>query len=161
MDNFTMLQNAARRQIDGERTGFASLSRVDQADRWAAWQASADMPRAERDIEVEGGADTCALADEEYDALIAETYGAGKSWKVAQYRCLQAIVSRMAMMIDVNIDGMKLDMESRYQRWLIMLRCKEKLLMGLSSPLTSRSRTGYAITKGIHDNPRAMGDMIC
>ncbi len=49
MDNFTMLQNAARRQIDGERTGFASLSRVDQADRWAAWQASADMPRAERD----------------------------------------------------------------------------------------------------------------
>ena len=67
----------------------------------------------------------------------------------------------MAMMVDVNIDGMKLDMESRYQRWLIMLRCKEKLLMGLSSPLTSRSRTGYAITKGIHDNPRAMGDMIC
>ena len=98
------------------------------------------------DIEVDGG---------------AETYGAGKSWKVAQYRCLQAIVSRMAMMVDVNIDGMKLDMESRYQRWLIMLRCKEKLLMGLSSPLTSRSRTGYAITKGIHDNPRAMGDMIC
>lgn len=113
------------------------------------------------DIEVEGGADTCALADEEYDALIAETYGAGKSWKVAQYRCLQAIVSRMAMMVDVNIDGMKLDMESRYQRWLIMLRCKEKLFMGLSSPLTLRSRTGYAITKGIHDNPRAMGDMIC
>lgn len=49
MDNFTMLQNAARRQSDGERTSFSSLSRVDQADRWAAWQASADMPRAERD----------------------------------------------------------------------------------------------------------------
>ena len=47
MDNFTMLQNAARRQIDGERTGFASLSRVDQADRWAAGE-NADMPRARR-----------------------------------------------------------------------------------------------------------------
>lgn len=113
------------------------------------------------DTEVEGGADTCVLADEEYDALINETYVAGKSWKWAQYRCLQAIVSRMAMMTDMNIDGMKLDMELRYQRWLIMLRCKEKLLMGLSSPLTSRSRTGYSIVKGIHDNPRAAGGMTC
>lgn len=47
MDNFTLIQNAARRQQDGERTGFASLSRVNQSDQWAAWQSSADMPRTE------------------------------------------------------------------------------------------------------------------
>lgn len=41
MDNYTMLQSAARRQSEGARSGFASLSRVDQADKWAAWQASA------------------------------------------------------------------------------------------------------------------------
>lgn len=47
MDNYTLLQSAAQRRQVGERTGFASLSRLDQADRWAAWQASADATRAE------------------------------------------------------------------------------------------------------------------
>lgn len=46
MDNYTMIQNAGKRRPDIERAGFAALSRADQADRWAAWQASADMPRA-------------------------------------------------------------------------------------------------------------------
>lgn len=113
------------------------------------------------DTEVNGGAESCALADEEYDALIAETYGAGKSWKLAQYRCLQAIVARMAMMVDMSVDGLRLDMDERYKRWLIMLRCKEKLFMGLSAPVSAPRRTEYAISKGMHDNPRAMGAAIC
>ena len=46
MDNYTMIQNAGKRRPDIERAGFSALSRADQADRWAAWQASADMPRA-------------------------------------------------------------------------------------------------------------------
>ncbi len=113
------------------------------------------------DVEVEGGADSCALADEEYDALIAETYGAGGSWKLAQYRCLQAIVARMAMMISANVDGLKLDMNERYSRWLIMLRCKEEHFMGLSAPLSAKRASEYAIHKGLHDNPRAMGGALC
>ena len=42
MDNFMLIQSAQRRRAAGERTGFSALSRTDQADRLAAWQASAD-----------------------------------------------------------------------------------------------------------------------
>ena len=66
MDNYTMIQNAGKRRPDIERAGFAALSRADQADRWAAWQASADMPRA--------GARTTYI----YDAM--DGYGQGDAY---------------------------------------------------------------------------------
>lgn len=66
MDNYTMIQNAGKRRPDIERAGFAALSRADQADRWAAWQASADMPRA--------GAETTYT----YDAM--DEYGQGDAY---------------------------------------------------------------------------------
>lgn len=47
MDNYTLIQNAARRHLQtGGRTGFAALSRIDQSDQWTAWQASADFGAA-------------------------------------------------------------------------------------------------------------------
>lgn len=107
------------------------------------------------DVEVSGGAATCALSDEEYAALIGETYGAGGSWKLAQYRCLQAIVARMAMMTSVKLDGMEIDMDDRFERWKIMLRCKEELFTGLSAPAAPGAPNRCAISKGLHDNPRA------
>ena len=51
MDNYTLIQNATQRRLESERTGFAALSRQDQADRWAAWQASADATRSARDLD--------------------------------------------------------------------------------------------------------------
>lgn len=51
MDNYTLIQNATQRRLESERTGFAALSRLDQADRWAAWQASTDATRAARDLD--------------------------------------------------------------------------------------------------------------
>ena len=107
------------------------------------------------DVEVSGGETTCALSDEEYGALIGETYGAGGSWKLAQYRCLQAIVARMAMAANVKLDGLEIDMSDRFERWKIMLRCKEELFCGLSAPASPGAPHRAAITRGLHDNPRA------
>lgn len=112
------------------------------------------------DTDVENGGESCALSDEEYEALINDTYGAGRTWKYAQLRCLQVIVARMAMMTDVQLDGMTLDMTQRYERWRIMLRCKQELFKGLSAPRCSCSDKGYALAKGMHDNPRAAGGVI-
>lgn len=110
------------------------------------------------DAEVEGGTSTCALSDEEYAVLIDETYGAGKTWKQAQYRCLQVIVSRMAMMIDLRIDGLEMHMNERYDRWLRMLRSKEELFKGICAPQYSHLRAVQPVMhRGMHDNPRAMG----
>ena len=109
------------------------------------------------DVDVENGPDSCALSDEEYEALIADTYGSGRTRKYAQLRCLQVIVARMAMMTDVHLDGLTLDMGERYERWRIMLRCKQELFKGMSAPLSSRATNNYQISKGMHDNPRAIG----
>lgn len=50
MDNYTLINDAARRRQESERGGFSALSRLDQADRWAAWQASADATRPSDDF---------------------------------------------------------------------------------------------------------------
>lgn len=111
------------------------------------------------DTDVANGPDSSALSDEEYEALIEDTYGSGRTWKYAQLRCLQVIVARMAMMTDVRLDGLELDMGARYERWRIMLRCKQELFKGMSAPLISRDGSDYQIARGMHDNPRAAGGM--
>lgn len=75
------------------------------------------------DTQIDGGADTCALCDEEYDALIKASKD---DWRRAKIACLKAIVARFAMMVDFHAGGMSIDFSKRYDRYKAMLDKLEK-----------------------------------
>ena len=74
------------------------------------------------DTQIDGGADTCALCDEEYEALIE----GAKDWRRAKIECLKAIVARFAMMVDFHAGGMSIEFTRRYERYQAMLDKLEK-----------------------------------
>jgi len=77
------------------------------------------------DTQIDGGKDTCALCDEEYDALLGEGIGAD-GWRAAKIRCLEAIVARFAMAVDFSAGGASFSLSQRYDRWNGMLITEKK-----------------------------------
>ena len=90
------------------------------------------------DTAIEGGRDTCALADEEYAAILSAA--AGRGFQYAKYKCLEAIMMRMAFEADYSADGLSISFSQRYDRW------KE---------LWARMQKQY---QSIKANPAALGD---
>ena len=48
------------------------------------------------DVMVEGKEKTCALCDEEYNAVIPEKVPTARQWKKAKLRCLESIMRKFA-----------------------------------------------------------------
>lgn len=65
---------------------------------------------------IEGEGVTCALCDEEYQAIIEHESG----WKRAKLKCLQAIVTKFAYEVNTSTDGLSYSLAERYQRWKAM-----------------------------------------
>ena len=107
------------------------------------------------DVQVEGEGDTCALSDEEYQAMI----DMHSSWKQAKIACLRAIVMRFSMSVDFNAGGMSIDMTKRYERWKQMLDSAEKGKQFISahpSALGSNALDGgHYFRYDMHANPLA------
>jgi len=61
------------------------------------------------DTLVEGGADTSALSDEEYLAMIAEF----SRWEVARLRLLRAIVHKLSYQVDTRVDTLSYSLSDR------------------------------------------------
>lgn len=58
------------------------------------------------DVMVEGKEKTCALCDEEYNAVIPEKVPTARQWKKAKLRCLESIMRKFAYGIyDLVLDG--------------------------------------------------------
>lgn len=106
------------------------------------------------DTQIDGGADTCALSDEEYTALI----GDGKNWRKAKIACLKAIVARFAMMVDFHAGGMSIDFTKRYERYKAKLDELEKSGQMLSVSAASIgdgcADGGHYFRLGMLNNPR-------
>lgn len=66
------------------------------------------------DTVVQGGNLTAALCDEEYEATIAQYRD---NWPLAKFRCLEAILMRLAYQVDSTIDGLSYSLSDRYPRW--------------------------------------------
>ena len=62
---------------------------------------------------VEGESTTCALCDEEYQAIISHE----KGWKRAKLKCLKAIVTKFAYEVTTSTDGLSYSLNERYPRW--------------------------------------------
>ena len=56
------------------------------------------------DTQTDGGADTCALADEEYEAMLSGLKDGKKAWQYAKLAVLEAILFKMSYQVDTKID---------------------------------------------------------
>lgn len=108
------------------------------------------------DTEVSGGANTCALSDEEYAAYIKRATEKKNPWQAAKLMCLRAIVMRFAMSVDLNAGGINLSLSARYDRYKALLDEEEKksAMPTFISPFEKAADGGHYFYAGMHDNPR-------
>ena len=110
------------------------------------------------DTIVDGGAETCALSDEEYEALIAKTKKEGRGFRYAKYRCLKAIVMKLAYEVDFSADGLSMSLNQRYDRWKALLKESEAefqtIVANPAAMGANRPDGGHYFYAGMHDNPR-------
>ena len=67
------------------------------------------------DTVVDQGAISSPLCDEEYKAIIGK-YGS-QSWKMAKFKCIEAIVMKLAYEVDTSVGGLSYSLSQRYERW--------------------------------------------
>lgn len=82
----------------------------------------------------EGEGVTCALCDEEYQAIINNE----KSWKRAKLKCLKAIVTKMSYEVQTSTDGLSYSLSERYERWKAMyeeLKKKTIVAVPIADPM--------------------------
>lgn len=112
-----------------------------------------------QDIAVGLAQQTCVLSDQEYDALLAKVKAEGGGWKIAKYRCLCAIVMRMAYEVDFSADGVSMSLSQRYERWKALKREMEGEMQRITAnPLALGKNApdgGHYFYSGMNDNPRA------
>ena len=111
------------------------------------------------DTYTEGGAETCALADEEYEAVLAGRKEGGKAWLRAKLAILEAILFKLSHQVDTKIDVLQYSFGDRAERWLKMYDNLRKRVLAASSVPTlppSIAETAPYFHKGMEQNPRAM-----
>jgi len=95
------------------------------------------------DTLVDGGSDTCALSDEEYEGLLADVENGGMAWKKAKLYVLEAILHKMSFQVNVKIDVLQYDFGGRTEMW-------KKLYDDLKSEIT-----------GAKSVPSMSADAVC
>ncbi len=66
------------------------------------------------DTVVETGGISSPLCDEEYSAIIGKY---GKNWRMAKYKCLEAICMKLAYEVNTSVGGLSYSLSERYNRW--------------------------------------------
>ncbi len=97
------------------------------------------------DVMVEGGFDTCAMCDEEYDAIIPSTVTSVRAWKKAKLKCLESIMRRFAYEPDTKEGPLSLSLGARAKLW-------KEMHDELKKELGSTAVSADAIT-GLVKNP--------
>lgn len=67
-------------------------------------------------VDVEGMASP--LCDEEYTAIITKY---GKNWRMAKYKCLEAICMKMSYEVNTSVGGLSYSLSERYNRFKAMM----------------------------------------
>ncbi len=111
------------------------------------------------DTQTDGGANTCALSDEEYEAMLSDLKDGKKAWLFAKLAVLEAILIKMQYQVNTKIDVLQYDFGERAQRWQKMYDDLNKQVLAIASiPTLSPSikNTPPYFYKGMEQNPRAM-----
>lgn len=110
------------------------------------------------DTQTEGGADTCALADEEYEAMLRGLKEGKQAWLFAKLAVLEAILFKMQYQVNTKIDVLQYDFGDRAERWQKMYaELKKQALATASVPTMAGSIQNDPpyFHKGMEENPRA------
>lgn len=99
------------------------------------------------------------LCDEEYAAILAKY---GKDWRMAKYKCLEAICMKLSYEVNTSVGGLSYSgMEERYKRFKAMLDDLKKEIAarhgvpraGNPASLSPHGGTPY-FYNNLHTNPR-------
>ena len=122
-------------------------------------QGGKDQMRFELgDTQVEGGADTCALCDEEYEAVLEGLKPGKKAWLFAKLAVLEAILFKVSYQVDTKIDVLSYDFGERADRWKKLYDDLKKQAVGMASVPTMApgvAGTPPYFHKEMHPNPAA------
>ena len=81
------------------------------------------------DTFVEGGADTCALADEEYNAILDGITPSRRAWIGAKLRLLEAILLKLSYQVDTRVDVLTYGFGERAELWRKLYEQTRKQLL--------------------------------
>lgn len=104
---------------------------------------------------IEGEGVTCALCDEEYQAIISHE----KTWKRAKLKCLKVIVTKLAYEVNTSTDGLSYSLAERYERWKAMyddLKKETIIAVPTCDPNSLGNKPGRPpyFYEDLHTNPR-------
>ena len=111
------------------------------------------------DTQTDGGADTCALADEEYEAVLAGLKEGKKAWLFAKLSVLEAILFKMNYQVDTKIDVLQYSFGERAERWQKLYDALKKQSLATASIPTlapSIRDTPPYFHRGMQENRGAM-----
>lgn len=80
------------------------------------------------DTVVDMDAAASPLCDEEYDAIIKKY---GKNWRMAKYKCLEAICMKMSYEVNTSVGGLSYSLSERYNRFKAMMDDAKKDLAAI------------------------------
>ena len=111
------------------------------------------------DTLTDGGAETCALADEEYNALLEGLTPSKKVWLYAKLYVLEAILLKLSYQVDTKIDVLTYGLGARAEQWQKLYeQLRKQILANMSVPTMAESaqRKPPYFRTGIDDNIRAL-----
>ncbi len=99
------------------------------------------------DTAVEGGAETCALSDEEINAVLS-LYP--NRWKMAKFKLVESVYMRFASEIDTRVGPLSLNLQDRADHWKKLYDDMKKEVSGLAAPSVNPSALGEGAVDGGH-----------
>lgn len=87
------------------------------------------------DTAVEDGAETCAMCDEEYAALLADLGTTNKAWLDVKIKIVGAILHKFSFQVDTKVDVLTYDFSSRAEQWQTLLDNLKKEATASSLPI--------------------------
>ena len=84
------------------------------------------------DTQTDGGAKTCALADEEYEALLKGLKEGRKAWMRAKLAVLEAILFKLSYQVNTKISVLQYDFGDRAANWQKLYDTLKKQVLPLS-----------------------------
>jgi len=111
------------------------------------------------DTYIDGGADTAALADEEYTAVLDGIGNGKRAWKIAKLAVLEAIMFKLSFQVDTKVDVLQYGFGDRAELWRKLYgKLKDELATGSGYPSMAGSaadKPPYFYT-GMNENPAAV-----
>lgn len=111
------------------------------------------------DTLVDGGADTCVLADEEYEGILSGTADGSAAWKKAKLSILEAVLFKMSYQVNTKIDVLQYDFSGRAEQWKKLYNdLKNEVGKSLAVPIMdvgAMKKPPYFYTE-MQSNPKAV-----